>query len=40
MITSGSWYMKPDKNYYISLLKDHIGEKSIYALEIEKDVRR
>ncbi|TPX64567.1 hypothetical protein SpCBS45565_g05797 [Spizellomyces sp. 'palustris'] len=40
MICAGSWYSRPEKDYYTKLVHGHMREISVFAEEIEKDVRR
>ncbi|TPX55175.1 hypothetical protein PhCBS80983_g05535 [Powellomyces hirtus] len=40
MICVGGWYSRPEKNYYVNLVQEHLEETSVFAEEIEKDVRR
>lgn len=40
LLVSGAWHSKPDKDYYISLLRSNFGKSNQFTEEIEKDVRR
>ncbi|KAJ3141961.1 hypothetical protein HK100_004749 [Physocladia obscura] len=40
MMCTGSWHVKPEPDYYLNLVKDHLGVPSPFMEEIEKDVRR
>ena len=40
MFCTGAWYSRPDPEYYIKLVLDHLGKVGPFTEEIEKDVRR
>ncbi|KAI8822174.1 rab-GTPase-TBC domain-containing protein [Fimicolochytrium jonesii] len=40
MVCAGAWFSRPDHDYYEKLVRDHAEETSVFAEEIEKDVRR
>ncbi|KAI9095959.1 rab-GTPase-TBC domain-containing protein [Phlyctochytrium arcticum] len=40
MICAGAWFSRPEPDYYQRMIVSHQDEKSMFAEEIEKDVRR
>ncbi|KAJ3062997.1 hypothetical protein HDU99_005020, partial [Rhizoclosmatium hyalinum] len=40
LLCSGSWHVRPEPQYYVNLVKNHVGIPSPFMEEIEKDVRR
>ena len=40
MLVSGAWFSKPDRSYYLNLVKIGLESRNAYTDEIEKDVRR
>ncbi|KAJ3022183.1 TBC1 domain member 9 [Thoreauomyces humboldtii] len=40
MLCAGGWFSRPEPDYYLRLVQDYAEETSVFAEEIEKDVRR